>query len=296
MRGAGQRANPKRGELDGCGAKDAPPLERRSHSTPRDNRRSRGMGPRRSPKRAHEQQARPKQRRRLKRHLPSSPMQQICGFLATEPRSGTECAVSRPKRTIARSESPGRQNQRGKHDAETCPICARTRFRGHNPAIPPHEASRANEKGMRGRSWMRQGVMSNPRAALFGKRKRPSVPSPPCPPRPLPPSRAFTPPRIRISILRAPCGNRVERADAAEGPTTATRPESRSRRAQTRPSAKRPRTESTVRGPAKSSQILAQTLGRPNRPEPPRKPQSRRAAKPLVLEVVLATITCFSGS
>ena len=126
---------------------------------------------------AHEQQARPKRRRRLKRHLPSFAMRQICGFLATEPRSGTECAVSRPKRTIARRKSPGRQNQRSKHDAETCPICARTRFRGQNPAILPHEASRANRKGMRGRSWMRQGVMPNPRAALFGKRKRPSVPS-----------------------------------------------------------------------------------------------------------------------
>ena len=215
---------------------------------------------------AHEQQARPKQRRRLKRHLPSSPMQQICGFLATEPRSGTECAVSRPKRTIARSESPGRQNQRGKHDAETCPICARTRFRGHNPAIPPHEASRANEKGMRGRSWMRQGVMSNPRAALFGKRKRPSVPSPPGPPRPLPPSRAFTPPRSRDMRKRAPCGNRVERADASGRTNDRNppgKPQSPSADAAKREKAREP--NRTVRGPAKSKQVLARLRA----PKPP---------------------------
>ena len=139
-------------------------------------------------------------------------MRQICRFLATEPRSGTEYAVSWPKRTITCIESPGRQNQQGKHDAKTCLICARTRFRGQKSAIPPHEASSANEKGMRKRSWMRRKGTPDPCAALFAKRKRPSVPSP----APAHPARSRCPapshPRIRGARKRAPCGSRVKRS------------------------------------------------------------------------------------
>ena len=81
-------------------------------------------------------------------------VREFCRFLATKPRSGTDSAPLRSRRSISCRKSPGQQIQRGRHDIEVGLIRARTRFRGQKRSFFMHgtrmDIGDGRKKGLRG--------------------------------------------------------------------------------------------------------------------------------------------------
>ena len=275
MRGAGQRANPKRENSTGAGRKTHRPSKdarTRRHATTVEAA-AWARGARRSGARAASTPEAKETLEKASAKFPHAADMRIFGhgtaFWHGMRRFPTE-KDDRSQRKPRSAESTGQTRRRNVPN-----LCQN--------AVPwPQSGDSAARSLARERKGHARALLDaagsdvKPTRSAFRQAQAPERPVPtlPTPPAPAVP-RIHPPPKPRHAKTRALAATAWRGPTQAEGPTTATRPESRSRRAQTRPSAKRP--ANRIDGP-RAREILANPRATSGAQTARSRPGSRRAA------------------